>query len=397
MTSESFSQLLVSKEILVFCGPGGVGKTSTAAASALAAALQSGGKTLVLTIDPARRLADALGLEGIGNIERRVPDDLLKAAGIEARGELWVAMLDTKQSWDALVLRHAPDAETANRILENPLYSNITSRFIQSHDYVAMERLFELHASGTYDCIIVDTPPSRNALDFLDAPRRMAEFFGGRLIRWLTLPYRATGTRGARVFAIASKPFTQIADRLLGGPFLSDIAEFFVNFQSMYDGFVARANEVERLLHDPRTGFVVITALEPAPAREARSFCAELARRRYALGAVICNRVLPAVLTDSQTRQAAELLSERAESCSEQLIPFGFADPARTQRLLHTLAQSYLDYAILATREREIRATLAQHGVLLVELPQFGSDISDLGGLAQMAQMLVGGETRLVR
>lgn len=373
----------------MFCGAGGVGKTSTAAASALAAASRHGGKTLVLTIDPARRLADALGLEGIGNIERRVPDELVKAAGLELRGELWAAMLDTKQSWDALVLRHAPDAETANRILENPLYANITSRFIQSHDYIAMERLYELHASGVYDCIIVDTPPSRNALDFLDAPRRMAEFFGGRLIRWLTLPYRATGTRGARVFALASKPFTQIADRLLGGQFLSDIAEFFVNFQSMYDGFVARAREVERLLHDPRTGFVVVTSLEPGPAREAEFFCRELATRRYSLGALICNRVLPEGLTDPETRASAERISDEAGPLAERLESLGAADPARTRRVLHTIAQSYFDYAILAAREQELRAGLVRQAPLVVDLPQFGSDISDLAGLALMTQRLL--------
>ncbi len=147
---------------------------------------------------PAKRLADALGLEGIGNIEKQVPVDAFKAAGLEVRGELWAAMLDTKQSWDALVLRHAPDEETAYRILDNRMYENITARFVQSHDYIAMERLFEIHETGRFDLIIVDTPPTRNALDFLDAPKRMAEFFGGRLLRWLTMPYRVGGRRGGR-------------------------------------------------------------------------------------------------------------------------------------------------------------------------------------------------------
>ena len=172
----------------MFCGSGGVGKTSIAAATALAAATRLGGKVLVLTIDPARRLADALGLEAVGNVERRVD---LTSCTDEPRGELWAAMLDTKRSWDELVLRHAPDEETAYRILDNRLYHNITGRFVQSHDYIAMERLFDLHASGEYDLIVIDTPPTRNAIDFLEAPARMADFFGGRLLRWLTMPYRS--------------------------------------------------------------------------------------------------------------------------------------------------------------------------------------------------------------
>ena len=192
----SMESLLATREIVVFCGSGGVGKTSTAAAAGVAAATRLGGKVLVLTIDPAKRLASALGLEGFGNVEKRVPDEALAAAGGEPRGELWAAMLDTKRSWDDLVLRHAPDEETAYRILENRLYDNITSRFVQSHDYIAMERLYDLHATGKYDLIIVDTPPTRNAIDFLEAPKRMADFFGGRLLRWLTMPYRVGGKRG---------------------------------------------------------------------------------------------------------------------------------------------------------------------------------------------------------
>ena len=388
----SLTPLLASKEILIFCGSGGVGKTSVAASSALAAAAKLGGKVLVLTIDPAKRLADALGLEGIGNTERRVPDALLKAAGIEPRGELWAAMLDTKQSWDALVLRHAPDRETANRILENPLYDNITSRFVQSHDYIAMERLFDLHASGAYDTIIVDTPPSRNALDFLDAPGRMADFFGGRLLRWLTLPYRATGSRGARVFSIASRPFTSIADRMLGGQFLGDIAEFFVNFQSMYDGFVARAKEVERLLHDRRTGFVVVTTLEPAPLHEAEFFCAELDRRGYGLGALVCNKTLPEVLTDPTVLAAASVLEDDAERIAATLVDTGLDDAARTARVLRTLAESYASYSLLAARERELRIELERRAPILIDVPQLGDDVADVAGLARIARTLLAEE-----
>ncbi len=161
--SGSLDALLAAKEIVVTCGSGGVGKTTTAAAAAAMAAAHHGGRVLVLTVDPARRLANALGLEAFGNVERRVDDAAFEAAGVVPRGELWVAMLDTKQSWDDLVRRHAPDAATRDAILANPLYENITTRFVSSHDYIAMERLFDIHGTGAYDLLVVDTPPSRNA------------------------------------------------------------------------------------------------------------------------------------------------------------------------------------------------------------------------------------------
>ena len=175
-------------------------------------------------------------------------------------------MLDTKQSWDDLVRRHAPDQATASRILGNPLYQNISGKFIQSHDYIAMERLYEIHSEGNFDLIVVDTPPTRNAIDFIEAPQRMAEFFSSRLLRLLIAPYRS------RVVNLASRPFYQVADRVLGSQFLEDIAEFFILFQTMYPGFVERARAVERLLRDRRTTFVVVSTLEAAPVREAEFF-----------------------------------------------------------------------------------------------------------------------------
>ena len=163
--------LVAAKEIVVVCGPGGVGKTTVAAAAAAMAACHQGGKVLVVTVDPARRLAQALGLgKASGGLER-VPAKAFAAAGAAPRGELWAEMLDTKKSWDALVARHAPDAATAQRILDNPIYQNISGHFVQSHDYIAVERLYELHSEGSYDLIVVDTPPTRNAIDFLLAPR----------------------------------------------------------------------------------------------------------------------------------------------------------------------------------------------------------------------------------
>ncbi len=224
--------LLASREMILVAGSGGVGKTTIAAALGIAAASRQKGRVLVLTVDPARRLATALGLEEFGNTPVRIDPAAFVEADMKVRGEVWVAMLDTKAGWDELIIRHAPDAEIRDAVLANPLYENITSRFVHSHEYLAMEQLHDLHASGEFDLVIVDTPPSRNALSILDAPSRMVEFFGSRLLRWLTVPYRS------RLFTMASKPFYQVADRVLGSRFLQDIADFFVLFQAMESGFV---------------------------------------------------------------------------------------------------------------------------------------------------------------
>jgi anion-transporting ArsA/GET3 family ATPase len=293
-------------------------------------------------------------------------------------------MLDTKQSWDDLVLRHAPDEETAYRILENRLYDNITARFVQSHDYIAMERLHEIHRSGVYDLIVVDTPPSRNAIDFIEAPRRMAEFFGSRLLRWLTMPYRLGGKRGARMVNLASRPFYQVADRILGSQFLEDIGEFFLNFQSMYEGFVERARAVERLLRDRRTTFVVVSTLEPAPVREAEFFVTALAERRLHLGALVLNKTLPGYFLGADGEATARALCGPPEAAVDGL------DAPTVGRVLHTVGESFLNFSVVAKREAELRAELAAAPDLVLSVPYFEADVHDLAGLARMGDHLFG-------
>lgn len=384
--------LLAAKEIMVFAGSGGVGKTSVAAATGVAAASRLGGKVLVLTVDPARRLADALGLAEVGNVEHRVPPETFEEAGVEARGELWAAMLDTKQAWDDLVVQHTPDEATARRILENPLYHNITSRFVQSHDYIAMERLYELHQSGTYDLVIVDTPPTRNAIDFLEAPGRMADFFGGRLLRWLTAPYRAGQGRGARFVEMAARPFYQVADRILGGQFLEDVGEFFFNFQTMYDGFVERAQAVERLLHDQRTTFTVVTTLEAAPLHEAERFAAELEDRDFHLGALVLNKTLPDYFLDPGAHRAASTLVDEPTPVAEALAavaPERLGDVEGSARVLATIGESFRNFEVVARREQELRQELDVAPEAVVGIPYFEADIYDLVGLAEMGGHLL--------
>jgi anion-transporting ArsA/GET3 family ATPase len=398
--------LLAAKEMVLVCGSGGVGKTTIAAALGLGSAVTLGGKVLVLTVDPARRLADALGLrdhgvDRVGNTPTRVPDAAFAASGVQPRGELWVAMLDTKAGWDDLVRRHAPNAKTRDAVLANPLYENITSRFVHSHDYLAMEQLHEIHATGDFDLVVVDTPPSRNALDVLDAPARMVDFFGSRLLKWLTVPYRS------RLFNMASKPFNQIADRVLGSRFLQDIAEFFVLFQAMEGGFVKRAKEVEALLGDPRTTFVVVSTLEAAPTHEAAYLARELAARRYPMGAVVANRVLaPAMTAKAAATSAKRLAAAVAEpdstadgassSLAADVAAVLAADGRATgvtvdevRRALAVVAAQFPDVALVATREAERRAELADLAPQLVNVEALLGDVHDVAGLLAIAAQLV--------
>jgi anion-transporting ArsA/GET3 family ATPase len=377
----SIEQLLAAKEIVIHCGSGGVGKTTSAAAVAAMAAVHHGGKVLVLTVDPARRLANALGLEAFGNLETQVPRQAFLDAGVEPRGELWAAMLDTKQSWDDLVRRHAPDPATRDAILANPLYKNITGRFVQSHDYIAMERLYEIHASGRFDLIIVDTPPTRNAIDFLEAPDRMADFFSSRLLRWLTVPARS------RVLTMASKPFYSVADRILGSKFLEDIAEFFLLFQTMYKGFVTRAEAVSRTLADKRTTFVVVSTLESAPVREAEFFIDALEDRSLHLGAVVLNKVLPAWFLDAGATDAAKAMVADAPKLAEQL-PAEAGSTEQVARVLHEVGESFLNFQVVAKREAEIRAELSAAPEVVASVPYFDHDITDLAGLLELGEQI---------
>ena len=377
----SLEQLLAAKEIVIHCGSGGVGKTTTAAAAAAMATVHLGGKVLVLTVDPAKRLANALGLEAFGNVETRVPDAAFAEAGAKPRGELWAAMLDTKQSWDDLVRRHAPDAATRDAILANPLYQNITSRFVQSHDYIAMERLYDIHASGRYDLIVVDTPPTRNAIDFLEAPARMADFFSSRLLRWLTVPARS------RVLSFASKPFYSVADRILGSKFLEDIAEFFLLFQTMYDGFVERAEAVTRTLSDSRTTFVVVSTLESAPVAEAEFFIDALADRHLQLGAVVLNKVLPDWFLERGTTTSAKALCSDAEALAKRLPP-DIGEPGQVARVLKEVGESFLNFQVVAKRELETRTELAASPGIVASVPYFDRDITDLAGLLELGERI---------
>jgi anion-transporting ArsA/GET3 family ATPase len=251
---------------------------------------------------------------------------------------------------------------------------------VQSHDYIAMERLYELHETGKYDLIVVDTPPTRHALDFLEAPDRMADFFSSRFLRWLIAPYRS------RLINMASKPFYQVADRILGSQFLEDIAEFFILFQSMYDGFVERAQSVSRVLADRRTTFVVVSTLEAAPLREAEFFITALRDRKFHLGALVLNKVLPDYLLDPQAADSAESFVRDAPRIAEELT--GLGDRDDVERLLREIGESFLNFQVVARREAEQRAELSSAPDVVASVPYFERDIYDLNGLLQLGDRI---------
>jgi anion-transporting ArsA/GET3 family ATPase len=385
----ALERLLATKEVVIACGPGGVGKTTTAAALAATAAARNDGRVLVVTVDPARRLAEALGANGIGNQATRVGAAAFAAAGVRPAGQLWAAMLDTRESWDGLVRRHSPDAATTRRILQNPLYQNIAGRFAQSHEYIAMERLYEIRAEGRYDLVVVDTPPTRRALGFLDAPERMADFFSSALLRWLTVPYRS------RLVNLASRPFYQVADRILGTQFLEDVAEFFLLFQTMYTGFVDRARAVSALMREPSTTFMVVTTLEASPIVEAQRFVEALRSRRLHLGLLVANKVLPSSLADPGAAHLAEQLESSAAKLAKETaaaLDSPDTDPAALARVLEEVGTSFLRFRHVARREAELLAGLAREHDVTACVPHLTRDVTDVAALLELGSHIFGEE-----
>jgi anion-transporting ArsA/GET3 family ATPase len=285
-------KILDRKEVVVCAGSGGVGKTTVAAAIALKAALD-GKKVVVLTIDPARRLASALGLKELSNDPKRVDARKFASAKLKPKGELHAMMLDTRTTFDSVVTQYAPSPAQAERILANRFYRNISSTLSGTQEYMAMEKLYELYADGGYDLIVIDTPPTRNALDFLDAPKRLTEFLDSRVLRWFLLPYMKAGGGIMRFANVAGTTFLKLVQRIVGSDVLEDTAEFFKNLEGMYEGFKERAREVAKLLRSDATSFVVVTSPAEESVAEATFFASRLNEAELPFGALVVNRVHP--------------------------------------------------------------------------------------------------------
>jgi anion-transporting ArsA/GET3 family ATPase len=293
--------------IIVCCGSGGVGKTTTAAALALRAAEHHGRRTVVLTIDPARRLAQSLGLTELDNVPRLVKGVETNGGG----GTLHAMMLDMKRTFDEVVLAHTDPARAAE-IFGNPFYQAMSSTFSGTQEYMAMEKLGQLHAEGVWDLIVVDTPPSRSALDFLDAPARLGRFLDGRMLRVLLAPARAGGRSVFSLVTASFSVFSRVVQKVLGNQLLTDLSGFVAALDSMFGGFRQRAEQTYRILQDRETAFLVVAVPEPDAVREAAFFARRLGDERMPLAGLVLNRVhrTEATLTAEESLAAAARLDE---------------------------------------------------------------------------------------
>ena len=365
-------------KVLVTCGSGGVGKTTTAAALALRAAEQ-GRRVVVLTIDPARRLAQALGLTELDNTPRLVAD-----VGADGSGALLAMMLDMKSTFDEVVSANTTPAK-AEQIFANPFYQSLSASFAGTQEYMAMEKLSQLRARlverGEWDLIVVDTPPSRSALDFLDAPQRLGRFLDGRMIRLLTAPARAGGKAYLKMVSASFSMFTKVLNKILGNDLLLNVSSFIASLETMFGGFRERAEQTYRLLKAPGTAFVVVASPEPDALREASFFVERLQAEGMPLAGVVLNRMRLSGLNLSASR-AAEAAERLAES-SEQ------------SEAVRLTAAALLVHAENADAARHDRSMVARFGaahpeVAQQQVPALATDVHDLTGLRAIGNALAG-------
>jgi anion-transporting ArsA/GET3 family ATPase len=355
----SMRELVEQRRILVCCGSGGVGKTTTAAALALEAA-KAGRRAVVVTIDPAKRLADALGLAGLTGTPSQIQGDW--------PGELWALMLDTKSTFDELVTRNAGDAQQAERIMQNRFYRNISGALSGTQEYMAMEKLYELHEQTDFDLVVVDTPPTRNALDFIDAPRRLSRFLDHRLFRMVTSPGRGI----VKAVNLAAQTFLRTVAKVVGAEVIDDAIAFFQAFEGMEQGFRERADAVFHLLSDDDTAFVLVASPRRDTIEEARFFAEKLGEADITVRALIVNRMHP-----SFGDGLAEATAERART--------------HEGSELGGLYRNLADFQLVASREEEHLAGLAAvvAPAPVVRVPFLSTDVHDLSGLELVASHLL--------
>jgi len=371
-----------SVRIIVCTGAGGVGKTTTAAALGLRAA-ESGRSVCVLTIDPAKRLAQAMGLSSLDNTPRQVPG----VCAPDGSGSLFAMMLDMKRTFDEVVEGHA-DPERAQQILSNPFYQALSSSFAGTQEYMAMEKLGQLHLraedEGTWDLIIVDTPPSRSALDFLDAPERLGSFLDGRFIRILTAPARGAGRGIGRLAAMGFGIFTNVLNKILGAQVLADLGTFVAAIDTTFGGFRERADATYALLKDEGTSFVVVAAPERDALREAAYFVERLRRDDMPLAGLVLNRM--------QQVDDPELTAEQAAAGAQLLTEQAALDPSLASRNELTSALLQLHAQRMQIAERQLRLAdrfaAAHPGVSVTTVTALAGDVHDLDGLREVGDLL---------
>lgn len=360
-------ELLANKSVIVCVGSGGVGKTTVAATLALEAALD-GRKSLVCTIDPAKRLANSLGLHELGNQEARISEKQFEQSGLPPRSGLHAMMLDMKQSWDDLIMRYAPE-DKRKKILENRFYQSLSSALAGSQEYIALEKLWELRSQRDYQLIVLDTPPTAHALDFLDAPNRILDFLDNDAAKFLLTPALAAGRVGLKMFSLGSSYIAKTLSKFTGAETLQELAGFLMAVSGLNQGFRDRARQVRGLLASQQTAFVLVTAPMPERIDEAVHFHTVLKDNQMQVGAVVVNRV--------HVRPTAE---ERA--AAEKLQP-----PLRS-KVLQTLEEQ----ACLAAQDEAGIARLREQipNAPLIFVPRFELDVHDLKGLHHTGEFVLG-------
>jgi len=378
---------LETRHVLVCCGTGGVGKTTTSAVLALSAA-RLGRRAIVVTIDPAKRLADTLGLEALGNVAHEIPRERWDADGTAAAGgQMFALMLDTPATFEELVRRYSSNDEQTERILDNRFYRNIAGALSGTQEYMAMEKLHELHEEGGYDLIVVDTPPTRHALDFLDAPARLTRLLDNRIFRVLMAPTRT----GLRIAGAALQAFFRTVAKVVGAEVIDDVVAFFRAFEGMEQGFRERAATMTELLAAPTTGFVLVTSPRSDAVREAEYFAERLAESDLEVAALVVNRVHPDF---SEGRDAGALAARAAELASRAATA-----PPATHDAIARMAARYAnlaEYAALTRREREQLDDAGTRigAVTVAYVPSLTHDVVDFTALDTVAShVLSAGDT----
>jgi anion-transporting ArsA/GET3 family ATPase len=366
--SGDVTSVIDGAHVVVCCGSGGVGKTTTSAAIALRAA-ERGRRAVVVTIDPARRLADAFGLsEGLTNQPSRIA--LPDRPGQEPGGELWAMMLDTASTFDDLVRRHATDEAQVDRILANSFYRNIAGALSGTQEYMAAEKLYELQADERFDLVVVDTPPTRNALDFLDAPARLTRFLDHRLYRLLMAPARG----GMKVLNLAAQPVLRTIGRVVGAEVLADAIAFFQAFDGMESGFRDRATHVLGLLRSTETRYVVVASPRHDTIDEATFFVGKLAANGLEVAGVVVNRLQPKF--GSTTADEAASAAAAAHDAGDDDLAALWANLA----LLHRQAEAE------STTIAPLLAAVG--GAPVARVPLQSSDVHDLDAISEIARSL---------
>ena len=374
--STDLLRLLEGRRIVVVAGAGGVGKTTVSAALALGLAAR-GARVAVVTIDPARRLAAALGIDALGDMPHRVDAARVEASGMAMLGTMDALQLDPRATFDRLVAREAPNEAARERILANRIYRHLSSTAAGAQEFMAVERLHELHDSGDYDVVVLDTPPARNALDFLDAPERMTRFMEGRGLRLLLGPRGGAGRVGWRALQAGGSMVMSVLERLTGAELISEIREFLLSFDGMYQGFSDRAAAVKQLLSSDDARFVVVTGPRPEPSAEAHALWDRLTTDRYPLGALVVNRVHP---EPGGADDAPEGLEELLRSA-------GASDPAGLARRATTVLDAARARA-QADRHEVDALTIALHHPHVVTVPALESDPVEVTGIARITRAL---------